>query len=123
MILLDQKVFLPQQEKEMNNIDTRSPFFPNSKTAQDQIQKLKHAQALQRNTEARSQELQQTTKNDAKVNISDKIKDFSRIKRAVDMSAPVDNTDKIAQLKAQIKAGTYEPDYDAIADKMLSTEF
>ena len=35
----------------------------------------------------------------------------------------VDNTDKIAMLKAQIQAGTYQPDYDAIADKMLSSEF
>ena len=40
------------------------------------------------------------------------------------MSAPdVDNTEKIARLKAQIASGTYEMDYDGMADKILSSEF
>lgn len=107
----------------MNSIDSRSPFFPNSKSAQRDLQKIKRSQLLNRNTAERAQELQNTTANDAKVNISNKIKDFSRVKKAVDMAPPVDNTDKIAALKAQIKAGTYQPNYDAIADKMLGSEY
>ena len=31
--------------------------------------------------------------------------------------------EKIAQLKAKIQAGNYEIDYDAVADKMLQSEF
>ena len=40
------------------------------------------------------------------------------------MSAPeIDNSEKIARLKAQIAAGSYEIDYDGLADKILSSEF
>ena len=40
------------------------------------------------------------------------------------MSAPeTDNSEKIARLKAQINAGTYEIDYDGLADKILNSEF
>jgi negative regulator of flagellin synthesis FlgM len=34
-----------------------------------------------------------------------------------------DHSEKIARLKAQIDAGTYEMDYDAIAEKILTSEF
>lgn len=105
-----------------NTIDTRSPFFPNSKTGQQEIQRAKQA-TLKRNTYERAQELNDMAQRDAKVTIPDTIKDFSKIKRVADATEPVDNTDKIAKLKAQIQAGTYQPDYDAIADRMLSSEF
>ena len=107
----------------MSNIDTRSPFFPKSRTGQAEIAQSKRAKALQRNTYERAQEIQSKTSKDAKVAIPDTIKDFSRIKKAADMAPPIDNSDKIASLKAQIKAGTYQPDYDAIADKILSSEY
>lgn len=108
-----------------NTIDTRAPFFPHSKTGQKEIQRAKQAPTLKRNTYERAQELNDIAQRDAKVSIPDTIKDFSKIKRVADASvtAPVDNTDKIARLKAEIQAGTYKPDYDAIADKMLSTEY
>lgn len=106
----------------MNSIDTRPSFFPNSKTAKAKAEKARAA-ALKRNTFERAQELKDKTAKDAKVSIPDTIKDFSRIKKVADAAAPIDNTDKIAALKAKIQAGTYEPDYDAIADKMLSSEF
>jgi negative regulator of flagellin synthesis FlgM len=106
----------------MNSIDTRPSFFPNSKTGKAEAQKAKAA-SMRRNSYERAQELNDKTSKDAKVSISDSIKDFSRIKKVADASEPVDNTDKIASLKAQIQAGTYEPDFDAIADKMLSSEF
>lgn len=107
----------------MSNIDTRAPFFPNSRTGQKEIDQARRAQMLRRNSYDRTQELNNVTAKDAKVTIPDSIKDFSRIKKAVDTAPPVDNTDKIARLKAQIQAGTYQPDYDALADKILATEY
>jgi negative regulator of flagellin synthesis FlgM len=107
----------------MNSIDTRAPFFPNSKTGQKEISHSKRAQALKRNTYQRTQELNNSSSKDAKVNIPEAVKDFSRIKSAVDMAPPIDNTDKIARLKSQIQAGTYQPNYDAVADKLLSSEY
>lgn len=107
----------------MNSIDTRAPFFPNSKTGQKEISHSKRAQALKRNSYQRTQELNNTSSKDAKVSIPEAVKDFSRIKSAVDMAPPIDNTDKIARLKSQIQAGTYQPNYDAVADKLLSSEY
>lgn len=106
----------------MSNIDTRPPFFPHTQTSNQSIKKARQA-ALARNSFERTQELNNQTSNHAKVSINDSIKDFSRIKKAVDTAPPVDNSAKIAALKAQIQAGTYEPDYDAIADKILSSEY
>ena len=107
----------------MSSIDTRSAFFPRSRTAQAEAAKTKEAEALKRNTLERSSELQEKTATDAKVSIPEGVKDFSRIKKAA-MSAPEqDNSEKIARLKAQIQAGTYEVDYDGLADKILNSEF
>ena len=51
------------------------------------------------------------------------VKDFSRIKKAVDQAPAIDNSEKIARLKEQIGNGTYQMDYDAIAERMLNREF
>ena len=105
------------------NTSTRSPFFPNSKTGQKEIEQAKQAQFMKRNSMERAQDLQSRTSEDAKVTIPDSIRDFSRIKKVADSTPAIDNTDKIASLKASIQAGTYTPDYDAIADRMLATEY
>lgn len=107
----------------MSTIDTRAPFFPRSKTAQAEAAKAKSAAAMKRNPYERTAEIENKTSRDAKVSIPEKIRDFSRIKKAVDMAPEIDNSDKIASLKAQIQAGTYQPDYDALADKILTTEY
>lgn len=108
----------------MNSVDTRAPFFPRSKNAgQSEVSRSGNAQRLNRNSYDRAQEIQAKTADHARVSIPEKIRDFSRIKKAVDAAPEVDNTDKIARLKAQIQSGTYEPDYDAIADKMLASEY
>ena len=39
------------------------------------------------------------------------------------MAPERDNTDKIAMLKKQIAEGSYKPNYDAVADKLLGEEF
>lgn len=108
----------------MSSIDTRSAFFPRSRTTQTESAKGgSSVESLKRNSPERTVELTDKTSTDAKVNIPEGVKDFSRIKKAA-MSAPeVDNTDKIARLKAQIAAGTYEVDYDGLADKILESEF
>lgn len=108
-----------------NNIDTRAPFFPNSRTAQKQAEQAKQARRLaaRRNTYDRAEEIRSKTAKDAKVSIPDAIKDFSRIKKSADAAPEANRSDKVADLKARIQAGTYEVDYDALADKMLKSEY
>lgn len=108
----------------MSSIDTRSAFFPRSRdTKTESANGGTKVDGTQRNTMERASELTDKTSADAKVNIPEGVKDFSRIKKAA-MNAPEpDNSEKIARLKAQIDAGTYEIDYDAVADKILTSEF
>lgn len=78
---------------------------------------------LKRNSASRKNELESFSKADSKVEIPDAIKDFSRIKKVADAAPEIDNTDKIARLKAQIANGSYKVDYDALSDKILEQEF
>jgi negative regulator of flagellin synthesis FlgM len=107
----------------MSSIDTRSAFFPRSRSAEAQSTKSGKVDGVQRNSMERASELSEKTATDAKVSIPEGVKDFSKIKKAA-MSAPEpDNSEKIARLKSQIAAGTYEVDYDGLADKILTEEF
>lgn len=108
----------------MSSIDTRSAFFPRSRDVKSESTSAGSSVGnVQKNSMERASELTEKTSTDAKVSIPEGVKDFSRIKKAA-MSAPeVDNSEKIARLKAQIAAGSYEVDYDALADKMLQSEF
>lgn len=108
----------------MSSIDTRSAFFPRSRSAQTESTKGgSQVGSVNRNTTERTSELMDKTASDAKVSIPEGVREFSRIKKAA-MSAPEpDNSEKIARLKAQIQAGTYEVDYDGLADKILTSEF
>jgi negative regulator of flagellin synthesis FlgM len=108
----------------MSSIDTRSAFFPRSRDIKSESTKGGgKVDGVQKNSMERASELSEKTATDAKVNIPEGVKEFSRIKKAA-MSAPeTDNSEKIARLKAQIAAGSYEMDYDAIADKILTSEF
>jgi negative regulator of flagellin synthesis FlgM len=110
----------------MSNIDptrNRTSFFPNSKTSQNSGLKNIQQNILQRNDFKRKSELDSTTQKDSKVKIPDAVRDFSRIKKAVDMAKAPDNSSKIEALKAQIQNGTYKVDYEAVADKLLQSEF
>lgn len=107
----------------MSSIDTRSAFFPRSRSAQAESAKGAQVEDIKRNSNERASELQSKTSTDAKVSIPDGVKDFSRIKKVADSAPEVDNSEKIARLKAQIQAGTYEIDYDGLADKILGSEF
>ena len=110
----------------MSNIEstaTRAPFFPRTKDANNTAKSNAMSKISQRNSPQRMKSLKELTTSDAKVNINDAVKDFSRIKKVVDAAPEVDNTDKIAKLKQQINNGTYKVDYDALADKILTSEF
>ena len=108
----------------MSSIDTRSSFFPRSRDIKSETTKGgSKIDGVQGNSIERATELKEKTSTDAKVNIPEGVKEFSKIKKAA-MSAPeADNSEKIARLKAQIAAGTYEIDYDGLADKILTSEF
>jgi negative regulator of flagellin synthesis FlgM len=114
----------------MNNIDssTRSAFFPNSKNAveiEKQIQRSRELKKMEDVVESDQANVIKSNKQstDARVEIPEAIKDFSKIKMAVDQSKPLDRSEKIAQLREQIQNGTYEFDYDALAEKILTSEF
>ncbi len=61
--------------------------------------------------------------NDVKVNISDAVKDFVRIKKVIKELPEVDNNNKINELKAKIKNKEYKVNYDKLAEKILKEEF
>lgn len=106
----------------MNNIEsTRSKFFPNTKTnvSGNNASKIN---ALKRNDASRFNELKDMEKRDSSVSIPESVKDFSRIRKAVDAAPETDNSEKIARLRDQIQNGTYKMDFEAIADKILKEE-
>ena len=108
----------------MSSIDTRSSFFPRSREVKSkETQRGAQIDGVQKNSMERASEISERTSSDAKVNIPEGVKEFSRIKKAAINAPEVDNSEKIARLKSQINAGTYEVDYDAVADKILSSEF
>ncbi|MBT6326825.1 MAG: flagellar biosynthesis anti-sigma factor FlgM [Bdellovibrionales bacterium] len=81
------------------------------------------AARIKSNSLKKQEEIENKTSGNAKVDISLATKDFAKIKKAVDLTPPKDNSQKIMDLKAQIKNGTYKINEDAITDKILSTEF
>ena len=79
--------------------------------------------SLRRNSLEKKREIESTTKNDVKLDIADKVKDFARIKSTVDKAPDIDNSDRIAELREKIRSGRYEVNYDELAEKMLQSEF
>ena len=108
----------------MNNINpaSNSGLLSNYKKRGEVSNRIKNNVELKRTDDVRKAELEKT-KRDAKVAIPDAVKDFSKIKKAADTAPEIDKSEKIAKLKEQIAAGNYNFDYEAIADKMLKTEF
>ncbi|MDA8793805.1 flagellar biosynthesis anti-sigma factor FlgM [Bacteriovoracaceae bacterium] len=106
----------------MSSIDTRPPFFPNKRRFGIQNEGIESDLKIKSNTPDRAQALKNISKENANVTINDKVKDFAKIKSTVDQAPTIDNSDKIAKLKAQIDAGTYEVDYEGLADKIINEE-
>ncbi len=108
----------------MSNVEsTRSRFFPKSKNTRTAKNSKLNKNHLQRNDQARKAELDQIAERDAKVTIPEAVRDFGRIKKVADAAPNIDQSEKIARLREQIRSGKYEVDYDALADKILSQEF
>jgi len=110
----------------MNSIDSsRSKFFPKSKVDSSGARKINHTKHpfVSSNSPQRKSEIENLTSKDAKVSIASAVKDYAQIRKAVDMAPEIDNSSKIASLKQQIQSGTYNIDYDKLADKMLTGEF
>lgn len=108
-----------------SSIDTRAPFFPRGKnsTAVEQGKAGSVGGVSSGNSPERASEISGRTSSDAKVSIPEGVREFSRIKKVADAAPEQDNSAKIADLKARIQAGTYDIDYDGLADKMLQSEF
>lgn len=108
-----------------NSIDTRAPFFPRGRSTGSVEQGKAGAvgNVSPGNSPERASEIADRTAGDAKVNIPEGVREFSRIKKAANAAPDVDNSAKIADLKARIQAGSYEIDYDGLADKMLQSDF
>ena len=107
----------------MSDINAKQTgFFPTSPASSDSKISPLQKGPLGRNSENRKKELE-STKNDSLVAIDRTVKDFSRIKKAVDAVAPLDKSHRVEELKRQINEGTYEIDYDKLAEKIISSEF
>jgi len=108
----------------INNDSLRTPFFPN-RSPQKKLTKGSKSttRGLERNDAERKVELDNISKNHTKVSIDSKIKDFSRIKKAVDQAPDISRDAYIANLKNKINAGEYSIDPEKIAEKMLISEF
>lgn len=106
--------------------NTNQSIFPRDQRSAnmrpEKTNQIADASVKPRNSKKRQVELQEKTENDAKVDISNKIKDFSRIKKAADSAAEIDNSEKIANLKKQIDSGLYKINYDGLTDKIMEAE-
>jgi negative regulator of flagellin synthesis FlgM len=105
--------------KTNNNVN--KSFLKNNHLSKE-TEKL-HKSILKRNNLKRKKQLDVKTGNDAKVDIPNTIRDFSKIKKIVDSIPHKDNSKKIEALKNSIKNGTYKVNYDELANKILSEEF
>lgn len=103
----------------VDSTSSRSIFLPNNRKDASKV----GAAGLQRNSDIRKNELEAFSRQDSKVDIPDAIKDFSRIKKVADAAPEIDNSEKIARLRAQIAAGTYNVDAGALAERILEQEF
>ncbi|MBP5296442.1 MAG: flagellar biosynthesis anti-sigma factor FlgM [Bacteriovoracaceae bacterium] len=108
----------------MNNIEGNNltTFFPQQRN-ENQIEKMPQSTFPLGNNQERQQELDALAKKDAKVRIPDAIRDFSKIKKAVDQAPALDKQAQVADLKRKIAAGEYKIDYDALADKIIGSEY
>ena len=75
------------------------------------------------NNAQKKSELDEISKDHTKVAINQKVKDFSKIKKVVDLSPDLDRQKRIEELKQQINNGTYKVDPGKIAEKIMNNEY
>ena len=108
----------------MSNLNTdnlRPPFFPNKSSLKPLNRKSRVN--IERNDISRKSELDNISKNHAKVKIDARTRDFGRIKKAVDSAPEIDRSDYLKKLKDRIASGEYSVDPEKIAEKMILNEF
>ena len=99
--------------------DNRPSFFPNSKAARaKQIAKKQY----QRLSESEKNNSPEQANASSSVEISEGLKDYSRIKEIAVSAPEIDNSKKIEMLKNKINSGTYQVDYDRLAEQLLFQE-
>jgi len=102
------------------NNNSRSSFFPNSKTARAKQAAKKQYQKFSR-LKAKDNRVPMNQESSS-VEIPEVIKDFSRIKDLATNAPEIDNNEKIEILKNKIESGAYQIDYDKLAEQMLLQE-
>ncbi|MCY4523769.1 MAG: flagellar biosynthesis anti-sigma factor FlgM [Halobacteriovoraceae bacterium] len=107
--------------KDINVPRPRSNFFLHSKKAKAARAKQALKNEMVKNGKGVSLKNNPNVKTSA--TIPPAIKDFARIKKMVDNAPDLDNSAKIASLKQKMENGTYKVDYEALADKILQSEF
>ena len=102
-----------------NNVktDAGSEFFTKARVNNQIRENLPY----RKHDSERKQFLDEITRNDARIQIDDSVKDFSKIKKMIERVPEMDNRDKVARLKKEIQEGRYQIDYDALADKILGS--
>ena len=106
----------------MSNINhplDRSDFLPGANAEKSRRKTFN----LRRNSDEKKSEIESATRNDVKVDITSKVKDFSKIKSLADKVPNIDNSKKIEEIKRRVESGTYNIDYEGLADKILRSEF
>lgn len=74
---------------------------------------------VQQNRDASNQKQAPSTGD--QVNISSNVKLFQDIQKAVNESPDI-RMDKVNEIESKIAQGTYQPDYNTIADKLLNPD-
>lgn len=106
----------------MNSI--KSPLDrPGTSQGTGSVNKDREELGLRHNSAAKRREIESSTKDHVKVDIESRVKDFARIKSAVDRVPETDHSDKIKSLKERILNRTYEINEGDIAEIMLKTEY
>lgn len=109
----------------MSNITTenRATFFPKKKS--DSIKADRSTENVGKTKEGsrRRERLIGKGDTDSKVDIPQNVKDFARIKKVVDATPNIDNSEKIGRLKQQIANDEYEINYDDLSEKILEEKF
>ena len=111
----------------MSNVDrprNRASFFPRKRDTKFKSRSSNRLNdpLINQNNLGRKKELEKT-KSDAKVTISGYVRDFSKIKKVADQAPEIDNSQKIALLREQIKNGSYKIDNDGLTDRIIESEF
>ena len=78
---------------------------------------------LKRNSTKKKNEIESATKDHVKVDIESRVRDFARIRSAIDNVLESDNTARIKELREKIDSGAYQINYEDTADIILRTEY